>query len=258
MKTNITIIGFGTMGKAIANTLLKNTCHNKNKVSAIKIFTIDIDKKNVSGIKKSDFIILAVKPQDGNEAINQLKKHNLNKKTILISIMAGFSIKKIMQLSGHKKIVRMMPNLGLSIGEGIAVWKKVNLSNSENKKVKQFINKITENFEVKNEDTIDKSTAISGSGPAYFFLLASHLIKASKDLGLTEKEARKLVEKTFFASAVLGKDSNYSALIKKITSKGGTTEAALKIFKNKNFDKIVSKAVLSAYKRAKQLSHESR
>ena len=254
MKTNITIIGFGTMGKAIAKTLLKNT--RQNKISGIKIFTIDKDKKNVSGIEKSDFIILATKPQDANKEIIDVKKHDLNKKTILISIMAGFSIKKIMQLSGHKKIVRMMPNLGLSIGEGIAVWKKVNLSNSETKKVKKFLNKITENFEVKDEETIDKITAISGSGPAYFLLLADYLIKASKSLGLTEKEARKLVEKTFSASAILGKDSNYSALIKKIASKGGTTEAALKTFKDNNFDKIDSKAVLSAYKRARQLSHK--
>lgn len=246
MKINVTIIGFGTMGRAIAKTLLKD--------SSIKIFTIDIDKKNTSGIKKSDFIILAVKPQDAQEAIKQLIKYELNEKTILISIMAGFSIKKLLRFSGHKKIVRMMPNLGISVGAGIAVWKKIGLSKSETKKTKNFINKITENFEVKDENTINKVTAISGSGPAYFFLLADCLIKASENLGFTKNESQKLIEKTFLASAILGKDSDYSALVKKVASKGGTTEAALKIFKNKNFDKIVSKAVLAAYKRAKELS----
>jgi pyrroline-5-carboxylate reductase len=246
MKTIVTIIGFGTMGKAIAKTLLKD--------SSIKIFTVDIDKKNTSGIKKSDFIILAVKPQNAPEAIRQLRGYGINKKTILISIMAGFPIKKILHLSGHKKIIRMMPNLGLSVGAGIAAWKKVGLSKSEIKKAKNFINKITENFEVKDEDTINKVTAISGSGPAYFFLLADCLIKAAKNLGLKEDESRKLVEKTFLASAMLGKDSDYSILVNKITSKGGTTEKALKIFKNKNFDKIVLEAVLAAYKRAKELN----
>ncbi len=237
------------MGKAIAKTLLKND-------SPIKIFTIDKDKKDTSGIKKSDFIILSVKPQDASEAIKELKNYGINKKTILISIMAGFSIKKLLYFSGHKKIIRMMPNLGLSVGAGIAAWKKVGLSKSETKKAKNFINKITENFEVKDEDTINKVTAISGSGPAYFFLLADCLTKTSENLGLTKDESNKLVKKTFLASALLGKDSDYSTLIKKIASKKGTTEAALKIFKNKNFNKIVSKAVLATYKRAKELSHE--
>ena len=109
----------------------------------------------------------------------------------------------------------MMPNLGLSVGAGIAAWKKVGLSKSETKKIKNFINKITENFEVKDEDIINKVTAISGSGPAYFFLLANHLKMASENLGLTKDESKKLVEKTFLASAMLVKNSDYSTLIKK-------------------------------------------
>jgi pyrroline-5-carboxylate reductase len=246
MKTNITIIGYGTMGKAIAKILSKD--------SSIKIFTIDVEKKDESGIKISDFIIIAVKQQNAVEVIKQLKSKGLNKKTILISIMAGFPIKKIINLSKHSKVVRMMPNLGLSIGEGITAWKKVGLSEIETKKTKNFINKITENFEVKDEDILNKVTAISGSGPAYFFFLADSLEKNAKKLGLKDTESRKLVEKTFLASALLGKNSSYSTLIDKITSKGGTTEAALKVFKKKNFDKTILEAVISAYKRAKELS----
>jgi len=247
MQTEITIIGYGTMGKAITKALIKND-------HTIKISTIDVNDKDLTNIEKSDFIILSVKPQDGAIAIGQLKNYGINKNTILISIMAGFPIKKILNLSKHKKIIRIMPNLGLSIGEGIAVWKKVGLSKLETKKSKDFINKITENFEVKDEDIINKATAISGSGPAYFFLLADYLMKASQNLGFTKKESQKLVDKTFLASALLGKNSDYSSLIEKIASKGGTTQSALKVFKNKNFEKIVSEAVLSAYKRAKEIS----
>lgn len=241
------------MGKAIAKTLTK-ACPPNGRDSLVKIFTIDLKKKDTSGIKKSDFIILSVKPQNAPEVLKELKQYELNKKTILISIMAGFPIKKLLNLSGHKKIVRMMPNLGLSVGAGIAAWKKVGLSEMETKKAKNFINKITENFEVKDEDVINKVTAISGSGPAYFFLLADYLKKASENLGLTKDESKKLVEKTFLASAMLAKNSDYSTLIKRIASKKGTTEAALKIFKNKNFDKTVLKAVFAAYKRAKELN----
>src|SRR3989344_3150407 len=111
MKTKaiVTIVGFGIMGKAIARATRK-------KNPSIVIFTVDKNKKDTSGIKKSDFIILAVKPQDAPNAIKQLQNYGISKKTILISIMAGVSIKKLLSLSGHKKIIRMMPNLGLSVG----------------------------------------------------------------------------------------------------------------------------------------------
>jgi len=253
MKTKVIIIGYGTMGQAIAKALSRHK-------SLVEIFTVDKNDKNkkkTSSIKKSDFVILAVKPQNAEEAIEQLRNFKLDhKKTILVSIMAGFPMKKIAKLSGHKKIVRMMPNLGLLVGMGIAAWKKTGLSESETNKTKNFIDRITENFEVRDEDTIDKVTAISGSGPAYFFTLADCLINASKSLGLTEEKSKILVGKTFSAGAILGKDADYPALIKKIASKGGTTEAALKIFQKKNFNKIVSAAVFSAYKRAKEISHK--
>ncbi|MFA6177719.1 MAG: pyrroline-5-carboxylate reductase dimerization domain-containing protein [Candidatus Paceibacterota bacterium] len=249
MSTKVTIIGFGTMGKAIAKAISK-------KDPKIAVFSIDKDKPNLKNfiekVKKSDFIIFAVKPQEAKEAFVEIKNY-LNKKTILISIMAGVSIKELIHLSGHKKIIRMMPNLGLSVGYGIAAWRGVGISLLEKKKVKNFINKITENFEVKNEDTINKVTAISGSGPAYFFLLADCLIKACDNLGLNKNESQQLVEKTFSAAAILSKESDYSSLIKKVASKGGTTEAALNIFQKENFSGIVSKAVLSAYKRAQEL-----
>lgn len=246
MKTNVTIIGFGIMGKAIAGALKKD--------AAIKIFTVDKNKKDISGIQKSDFIILSVKPQDAEKALSELKQIGLSEKTIIISIMAGYPIKKITTNLKHKKIIRMMPNLGLSVGAGIAVWLQSGLSKEEVQKAKKFINKISENFEVKKEDTINKVTALSGSGPAYFFTLANCLVETGKKLGFNKEESEKLVKKTFLSSALLSNNSDYPSLIKKITSKKGTTEAALKVFKNKNFNKIVSNAIFAAYKRSKELS----
>lgn len=250
MQTAVTIIGFGTMGKAIALALQKND-------RTVNVFGVDMHNSSststLKNLKKSDFIILAVKPQDAKEVIEKNKIY-LNKKATLISIMAGTSIKKLSRLSGLKKIIRMMPNLGLSVGCGIAAWKGVGLSPSEKKKVKNFLNKITENFEVKKEDTINKVTAISGSGPAYFFLLADSLVQACAKLGLKKSESQRLVQKTLSASAILGKAGNYDALIKKVKSKGGTTEAALKVFQKRNFNGIVKDAVGRAYKRARELN----
>lgn len=252
MKTKVVIIGFGIMGKAIAKVILK-------KDKKIIVFGIDKDKSDINNVikkvKEADFVILATKPQDAKKAIEEIKNY-LNKKTIIISIMAGVSIKKLINFSDHKKTIRMMPNLGLSVGYGIAAWRGVGLSGPEKKKVKNFINKITENFEVKNEDTINKVTAISGSGPAYFFLLADCLIKACGSLGLNKNESKQFVEKTFSASAILSRDDDYSSLIKKVASSGGTTEAALNVFQKENFNDIVLKAVRAAYKRAQELNNE--
>ncbi len=249
METKVTIVGFGTMGKAIALALFKND-------PPIKIYSIDKDTKKIKSenIKESHFVILAVKPQDAKEAIEKIKIF-LNSKTIIISIMAGVSIDELTSISSHKKIIRMMPNLGLSVGAGIAAWKAEGLSSLEVKISKNFINKITDNFEVKDENMINKVTAISGSGPAYFFFLADALVKACLSLGFSKKETSMLVEKTLSASALLGKENknDYSALITKIASKKGTTESALEVFKKENLNGIIFKAVKSAYGRAEEI-----
>lgn len=246
MKNKVTIIGYGNMGKAIKKALLKSS-------PKIKIKTADLGDSKKS-VKDSRFIILSVKPQDAKKTISEIKKEGLQEESILVSIMAGVSIEKIKKLSGHKKIVRMMPNMGMLSGEGIAAWKAEGLSVSEKKEIKKILNKITENFEVKNEDAINKVTAVSGSGPAYFFLLAKAIMDSATGLGLKKEEARKLVEKTFSASALLSKNTDYGELIKKVASKGGTTEAALKVFQKEKFDKITQKAIKAAYIRSKNLN----
>jgi len=251
MKTQITIIGFGTMGKAIGKALAK---HRTFRVIGIDKINSN-SKLTEKNIKQSDFIILAIKPQDAKVAIEKYKIF-FNKKSILISIMAGVSIKNLATLSGHKKIIRMMPNLGLSVNEGIAVWRASGLSKEEVKNAKKLIDKISVNFEVKNEDTINKITAISGSGPAYFFLLANCMQEACTKLGLNKNQSKLLVQKTFSASALLGKEGAYSELINKIASKKGTTEAALEIFKKNRIEEIVFQAVAAAYHRAKELNNE--
>ena len=249
MNTQATIIGYGTMGQAIAEVLRHS--------GGIKVFAVGRNTKQdraAKEIKKSAVVILAVKPQDAKEALGQFKNY-FNRKTILISIMAGVPIKKIVSLSEHKKIVRMMPNLGLAVGEGIAVWKSAGLSVAERKNAKNFMDKITENFEVKNEDMINKATAISGSGPAYFFLLAACMLETGQALGFKRTEGKKLVQKTLFAAAKLSQNADYEGLIKQIASKGGTTEAALRTFEAHGLNKIVTKAVRAAFQRAKKLNH---
>ncbi len=240
MKPRVTIIGYGTMGRAIGKAL-------EGKAAVTPADQGD----SIASAKAADFAILSVKPQNSTEALAEIKKLKLGKKTILVSIMAGVSIKKISSLSGHDKIARVMPNLGLSVGSGIAGWITYGLSAEEKKKVKKFLDMIMENFEVQKEDDINKITAVSGSGPAYFFRFAETLSKAAEGLGFSPEEARRLVQKTFHASSLLAENAEYAELIKRVASKGGTTEAALKVLK---FDKMTEKAVRAAYKQAKELN----
>jgi pyrroline-5-carboxylate reductase len=250
------IIGFGNMGQATGKALAKARGFkvfaydkNRNKVKA----TAGISFARLGALKKADVIIVAVKPQDVPALAGQLLG-KINLQTILISIAAGLSIKKLAALFHLKKIVRMMPNLGLSVGQGIAAWKSAGLSSADKKIAKHILNGITENFEVKNEALIDAVTAISGSGPAYFFFLAGALLSSAITLGLNPAQSRLLVEKTMSAAAKLQKGVDYQELIKRVRSKKGTTDAALKVFQKRSVDKIVAQAVKAAYLRAKELS----
>ena len=149
-----------------------------------------------------------------------------------------------------------MPNLGLSVNQGIAAWIAMGLSNVEKKKAKKLVSLFSENFEVKKESIIDSVTAISGSGPAYFFVFARGLELAAKALGFSKVESRILVSKTFLGAAALQKNQDYNKLISHVASKKGTTEQAIKSFSNNSLDKIILQAVKAAQKRAREISHE--
>lgn len=210
--------------------------------------------KDSKDLKSADFVIVAVKPKDVGDLAGLIKSY-LNPKTILVSIAAGVTIKKLAADYNHNKIVRVMPNLGLKVGQGMAVWKFSSAIKSGNKvKTEKFLKLFTDGFEVKSEDVIDRVTAISGSGPAYFFLLGWCLEQSAKNLGFSGKEARRLVEKTFTGASQLQIGQDYGRLIERVMSKGGTTEAAFKVFKKAKLDKIVNEAVYAAYNRAKEIS----
>lgn len=251
----ISLIGCGNMGQAIVKAL---SASNKIYISdrdesKVKAFGFAKNDGSFSRLTQSDFVIIAVKPQDMADLAGQIRG-KISKRSILISIAAGVTIKKLSKLFNHQKVVRVMPNLGLSVGHGVAVYKTVGLTDAEKSTVAKLLSEFTENFEVKNEKLIDAVTAISGSGPAYFFFLADNLIKAAVQIGLSRTQARLLVEKTLAASAVLQKDHEYAELLKKIASKKGTTEAALKIFNQKRTPEIIKSAVRAAFLRAGELS----
>lgn len=259
----IFLIGFGHMGQAIAQSLRASKSGYDISASSKDVGSFEKTTSNLSvkpdneysGLKGADIVILAVKPQDLTGVAKETKT-NISENALLVSVAAGVTIAKIKEMFGRDKIVRVMPNIGLSVGQGISAWKSSGLSTEEAVKAREFLNDLSENFEVDEEGLIDAVTAISGSGPAYFFTFAAALEKSATALGLSASQARALVEKTFAAAASLQKGTGYGELVKKVASKGGTTEAALRVFEKNNLAHTVEEAARAAYTRAQELNEK--
>ncbi len=257
----IGLIGGGNMGEALIAGTRKNykvaVCEAnparvkylkaKYKVSALDLKVL---------IARSDIIVLAVKPQDLAPVLDQLAGHDLKNK-IVVSIAAGITVAFIEQRLVQKaKVIRTMPNMPALIGEGItAVCRGKWATPKDIKEVCQALSGIGQTLVVK-ENLMDAITAVSGSGPAYVFLFVECLINAANGLGLTAVQSKDLVYRTLIGSAhLLEKSSDDAATLRaKVTSKGGTTQAATDVFMARKIERIFADALAAARNRAKQLA----
>ena len=199
-------------------------------------------------------IIFAVKPQEMEILLKQVP---VGKNKLFISIAAGLTTKFFEKhLGGKQRVVRAMPNMPALIGEGITgVCAGQYAKGADLKLAESLLGSIGQTVIVK-ESMIDAVTAVSGSGPAYVFLFVEQWINAAIKLGFDQAQAKQLVYKTLLGSAHLLEKSQFNAgeLRVKVTSKGGTTQAALEVFSQKKFDQLIYKALLAAKKRAKELA----
>lgn len=261
MTRSIGIIGAGNMGEAIftacrksffvrlAETCPKRQSHLRQKH---KIDTYPLDRL----VQKSSILILAVKPQDFDQVLNELKRH-IKKHHLVISIAAGITTKYIEKKLGDRvRVIRTMPNLPAVIGQGVtAISKGTYASRSDLKNACAIFEKLGKVLIV-NETLINAVTATSGSGPGYVYFLMEKMIEAAQKAGLTEDMATQLVIETFLGSVNLLKAHGAApkALREKVTSKGGTTHAALEVFSKRKVGKIFHHAISAAVKRAHKLS----
>jgi len=263
-KNKIGIIGGGNMGEALIKGLV-----GKKLFAPNSILVCEVDIKRAQSLKKkyhigagdlntvvaqSSVVILAVKPQDMENVLSQITEHN----KLFISIAAGLTTKFFeKRLGGRPRVVRAMPNMPALIGEGIAgICTGKYATAADLRKAQEILNTIGETVIFK-ESMMDAVTAVSGSGPAYVFLFVEQWIAAAISLGLSKIDARNLVYETLAGSAHLLRKTGFTAsdLRAKVTSKGGTTEAAMKIFlKNNTFGKLMKNALAAAKKRAKELA----
>ncbi|MDB4021789.1 pyrroline-5-carboxylate reductase [Litorivicinus sp.] len=269
MNNHIGFIGGGNMAQAIIAGLLNNSREG------IKISAADpsstcreaLIKKGVSAyaendpvMANADLIVLAVKPQVLTALLATLRPL-VRPKHVFVSIAAGTSLATLRHGLGDtpQPIVRVMPNTPALIGLGMAVMVSDRpMENSIQTEVTELFEACGRTLWISSEETIDAVTAVSGSGPAYFFLMIESMVATAIKLGLSVEDARLLVAQTAKGAAAMVEESDVGpdVLRQRVTSPGGTTEAALEIFESAGFAGLIDRALIAARERAVQLSKE--
>jgi pyrroline-5-carboxylate reductase len=207
-------------------------------------------------IAQSELIILAVKPQDFHDLAPKIAKH-MKKEMLVVSIMAGITITQLEKVLAHQTIVRAMPNSPVEVGMGMTGFtahKAVSID--EIRKVENLLATTGRTVFFEDEKMINAVTALSGSGPAYFYYIVRAMIDAGKEMGMNEAVATTLVKQTMLGSFQLINNANksFDELIKTVASKGGTTEAAISVFEKNNMHEALVNGIVRAEKRATELS----
>ena len=264
IKETIGIMGVGNMGSAIVEGLIKKKIARPSQILAydkigekaeafVKLWKARRTSSNRELVRKAEVILLAFKPQDLFEAAGEFQPE-LKKSHVLISILAGTPQAKIRKALGTQPaLVRAMPNLGAKVGEAMTV-----LTGSKTESVRlaeQIFSACGRTLQLE-EKYFDLVTAISGSGPAYFFFVMELLAREGVSQGLSQQDAELLAVQTAVGAACLAQTAKDSpeGLRRMVTSKGGTTEAALKVLETKNFPGIFHQALEAALKRGQELS----
>jgi pyrroline-5-carboxylate reductase len=262
----IGFIGGGNMGEAMLAAVLSKALAKPEAISVSDVsrerlehlkkqYSITVTTDNIEAVSGKAIVILAVKPQNLPEVMKELKG-KITSSQLVLSIIAGAKINTISQGLDHAAVVRAMPNTPARVGEGMSVWTATSQVSEEQKQsAKAILGAMGRELYVGDEGYLDMATAVSGSGPAYFFLMVETLVEAAIEIGLPVDMAQELVLQTMLGSAKFIQQSGEapSALRQQVTSPGGTTAAALAQFEKGEFSELVRRAVRAAYERAKEL-----
>ncbi len=258
-------IGGGNMGRALASALIgKGVCLGGD------ILVVDPDEaarernerlgcvvaeRADERVTETPVVVLAVKPQSSADAFAQLKPL-LTPSQVIVSIMAGVPLARLRAGLAHEALVRVMPNTPAQVGLGMNVYHAAPaVSAGALRAVEALLQASGESLAVGDEDAIDAATAISASGPAYVFYMAEHWMNAALKLGFTQEQSAQLVQQTLIGATALWKELRLPAatLREQVTSKGGTTAAALEYFERHEVGTSFEGGVERAYLRAKEL-----
>lgn len=262
----VLVIGAGNMGLTYSEGMAKSPLLNRKNlmihdVSAEtienlkKISYFDVFDKLEDCLPKADIVFIGVKPYHADELFAKMKPM-LNEHQIMVSLMAGVTIESMVNGLGVSKIVRTMPNLPAKVGKGVTSYTESEaVSRVELLMIRNLLDTTGKSIHVKNEEFINKSTGISGSGPAYIFYFMQSMLEAAKKMGFSDNDSKVLVSNTFEGAVELFNDSDLSpeTWMNRVASKGGTTRAALDSMDDNNVNQLIKDAAFAAFNRAVEL-----
>lgn len=268
MSIKISFIGAGNMATSLAGGMIAKGMDpinitladiNENQLQmARKKLQVNTTRDNINACQKADVIVLAVKPQVMGEVLAPLQSLLQQRKPLLLSIAAGITLAQLEQWLGPElPIVRCMPNTPALVetgATGLFANSKVNTPQRE--QARSIMAAVGLALWLESEAQIDAVTAVSGSGPAYFFLVMEAMIAAGRELGLSEQMARQLTLQTALGSAQMAITSSVepAELRQQVTSPGGTTERAIGILEEAGLREIFARALRGARDRSQELS----
>jgi pyrroline-5-carboxylate reductase len=259
-KKIIGIIGFGNMGQALGEALRQNNwrvyIYDKDKTKLIRRRNTFICKDYQGVIRASPTLIIAIKPQDIPDFIENARPLILRFKPLIISIAAGVSTTFFEKKLKRVRVIRVMPNLAAKKRLSLSFISSGRFAKLKDlKEALEIFNCVGEAITIQ-ESFLDKVTAISGSGPGYVYYLMDSLYESALMLGFSKDVAKKMVQETFWGAINLIRDQKdeFRVWVSRVASKGGTTQAALNVWEKGGFKKLFKEGVKSAYSRAKELN----
>ena len=266
----IAVIGCGNAAEGIVHGLLRQMIllddriiaadpHDERRKLFAKRFNVDVTNDNRAAVNASYIILIAVKPQQFKETCQEFADL-ITEEHVVISIMAGVSTKTIeTQFPNIKaRVVRAMPNLAMHVGAGMAgLVAGQHATEADLLRAQRVFESGGRALVFRDESMLDAVTAVSGTGPAYFYYFCEAIIRAGEKAGLTHQEATLLATQTCLGAAkmMIETPDSPEELRKKVMSPGGTTEAAINSMLQGDVQKRVEEAVLAAWKRSRDLGH---
>ena len=269
LNKTIAFIGPGAMAEAMLTGLIRqNLASPEHLLVAGPRLERGQQLKNKYGVQpyldnaaaaiQADVVVLSVKPQRLTNVMENLKGA-VRKDALVLSIIAGATLRKISRGLSHHTIVRSMPNTPAQIGEGITVWTvSASVSAEQKETARAILGALGQEVFVEDEHYLDMATALSGTGPAYVFMFMEAMIDAGVHMGFPRRIAEQLVVETIRGSVDFYKtnDVHVAALRNQVTSPGGTSAEALYYLEKAGFRTAISRAVWAAYQRSLELGKE--
>jgi pyrroline-5-carboxylate reductase len=266
-KPLVGFIGAGNMARSLAGGLLRNGWdaarlvlsdpHDHQRASIENALGLKVYSDNRDVVRQSDILVLATKPQVLAQVATELAATVQQKRPLIISIAAGIRSADIERwLGGNLAVVRAMPNTPALVGSGASgLYANARVTVAQHDQAESILRAVGVTAWVNNEQLIDVVTALSGSGPAYFFLVMEVLEAAAIHAGLDAAKARLLTLETAVGAAKMALEGGEepALLRKRVTSPGGTTEAAIKVMEQAGIRQMFDQAVAAAVRRANEL-----